>query len=560
MARLRKVFSDKGEGNDRAVPLANNALQFSLEAAESIDTAFLRQDPDFYFTVLGHLRPENMLAILSAKDLETDRVEDIFGIEYSSVEITGPLFDKLASPTIAAELTLPKPNPFVPQKVDQLAEQPVLLIDEPGLSLYYAQDLQFKRPKVAMRFKIRLPAASWSARDMALLDLYEATVNEYINEVAYDALMADLGYSVSAGMEGITVALFGYNESATQLLPILVKALTTATIPEERFKAVQDRLVRFWRNQAFGNAYSYVRFVTNKASYADAFLPEELADAAVELAYDDVRALQDSLFKEGRIEALIHGNMSAPEAVRAARDLQASLGTTAPSTPVYESRLVEMEPRQELVFKALLPTNNSVFRKDYTVGSATAHNRVAAAVLQNLVESPYFSELRTRQQLGYVVWSFTFNREDEVKLGYLIQSGDYDPLELVERSETFVATIPELLKAFSPEEFTKAKEAVRSELKKEDKTIAEKAARFYDLAYEYGANWSRTKEALAALDDLTQDDLVHLMEATIDPEQECSQLVLLFARQEKALFDKTVAIEDIGEWKQTRSFRVPEKI
>jgi hypothetical protein len=97
-------------------------------------------------------------------------------------------------------------------------------------------------------------------------------------------------------------------------------------------------------------------------------------------------------------------------------------------------------------------------------------------------------------------------------------------------------------------------------LKKEDKTIAEKAARFYDLAYEYGANWSRTKEALAALDDLTQDDLVHLMEATIDPEQECSQLVLLFARQEKALFDKTVAIEDIGEWKQTRSFRVPEKI
>jgi insulysin len=560
MARLKDVYSDKGEGSRRSVDLANNALMFPLEAAEKIDTAFIRKDPDFYYTLLDHLRPENLLVILSAKGLETDRVEEIFGIEYGYMEIEGELYNKLANPEIPEALTLPQPNPFVPQQVNLLAEQPIQLIDEPGLSLYYAQDLQFLRPKVAMRFKVRLPHAAYSAADMALLDLYEATVREYVNEIAYDALMADLGYSVTAGMEGINVSLFGYNESAKRLLPVLLAALTEAKISPERFEAIRERLTRIWRNQKFGNAYGYVRYLTNKASYADYFLPDELAEAADKLTLDDVEALMASLFREGRIEALVYGNMDAAEAINAARSVQSGLNLKAPGTPVYETQLVSWAPGENETFKAMLPTNNSVFRKDYTLGAATPRNRVAAAVIHNLLQAPYYSELRTRQQLGYVVWSFTFDREDEVKLGYLIQSGDYDPVELLERSDAYVAQLPELLKNFSAEEFAKAKDAVRSELKKEDKTIAEKAARFFDLAYEHGANWSRQEAALDALETLQQEDIVEIFEQTFTPQNQRYQLVMLFARQEAERYAETSGVEDINTWKTSRQFRIPEQI
>lgn len=560
MARLKDVYTDKGEGSSRSVDLANNALQYPLEAAEKLATSFLRKDPDFYYELLECIRPENMLVVLAAKGMETDKVEEIFDIDYSYLEIEGDLYERLASPSIAPSLSLPQQNPFVPTSVSLLPEQPLKLIDEPGLNLFYAQDLQFKRPKVAMRFRVRVPEQSYDARDAALLDLYEATVQEYVNEVAYDALMADLSYTISAGMEGVTVALFGYNDSASRLLPVLKNALTEATLPEERFNAIKERLIRNWRNLEFGNAYSFTRYVVNKSSYKDYFLPAELAEAAEEIALGDIRQLMKTMYKQNRIEALVYGNMPAAEAIAAARSLQEGLGTRRAAKDVFDSQLLNLERGDKVVTKTLLPTNNSVFRKDYTLGPATPENRVTAAVMQNLIQAPYYSELRTRQQLGYVVWSFTFDREDEVKLGYLIQSGDYDPLELVERSDNFVATIPDLLRGFSADEFEKAKAAVRAELEMEDKTISEKAARFFALAYEHGENWTRTNDTLDALDNLTQEALIQTISEALDPETSRYQLALLFARQEAELYNTTEGIDDIDTWKAAQKFRRPEKI
>jgi insulysin len=554
MARLRQVYTDRGEGAQRSVDLANRALRQPLEFAENSPYLYLRQDPEFYFNFLNTLRPENMLVLLSAKDVETDKVEDIFGIEYSTLEISGDLYDKLADPEVFDQHTLPQPNPFVPDSVELMSERPVLLIDEPGLSLYYGQDLEFQRPKTAMSFKVRFPEGDYTARDAVLIEFYEAAVQEYVNEFAYDALVADLAYSISANLEGVSVSLFGYTESAKKLLPQLVVALKDFTIEEERFEAIKERMVRGWNNARFDNAYAYVRFFTSKTSYEDFFLPAEKAAAGDELKLADVYALRDRLYNNGKIEAIVYGNITAGKAVDMARQLQDML-RIEPASGLYRNRLLALEPGSSLTFKDVLPTNNSVFRKDYILGRATPERRVAAAVLANLIQAPYYSEMRTRQQLGYVVWSFTFNLEDEVKLGMVIQSGDYDPVELASRSDTLLATFPGVLREMPDEAFMKAKAAVRSEIEKKDKTILEKAMRFYKLAYDHGGDWSRRDNSLAALDSLTREDVVQLLEAAIDPEQARYQLVLLFARQEAELAGQTEAITDLDAWKSAQVYR-----
>jgi insulysin len=557
MARLQDIYTDKGEGAQRAVALANRALTLPLEAAEKAPTIFARQDPDFYYAVLDQLRPDNMLAILSARDFTTDRVEDIFGIEYAHLEITGDRMERLLQPDIKAAFSLPKPNPFVPESVKLLAETPVRLIDEPGLTLYYGQDREFQRPKVAMQFRIRPADRAYSARDAVLIELFEASINEYVNELAYDARMADLSYSVSAGLEGVSVALFGYTESAEKLLPHLVGALRGFDISDARFNAIKDRLVRQWNNARLDNAYAYARHFTNKASYRDYFTPEEKSAASEGLTLDDVKELRDDWLGEGGIESLIYGNTTATASIEAARNLQRQLGIRAPADgrPLYENKLLEMPPATTAVFKDVLPTNNSVFRKDYTVGLATPETRVAAAVLQNLIQAPYYSEMRTRQQLGYVVWSFTFEREDEVKLGFVIQSGDYDPLELVARSDDLIGKLPQLLRDMPAEAFAQAKAAVRSELEIKPKTIAEKAGRFFRMAYDHDGNWDRIQESLDALDGLGVNDIIALMEAVNDPQQHRYQLVLLFARQAAELAEQSDGLSDIAAWKRAQSFR-----
>lgn len=554
MAALRQLYTDKGEGADRATSLANRALRLPLEFAENAPTLFLRQDPDFYFDFLNHLRPENMLVSISAQDMETDREEEIFGIQYSYMELTDDLYDRLARPERVEGQSLPHPNPFVPETVELIPERPVLLIDEPGLTLYYGQDQEFQRPKTAMRFKVRLPDTAYAVEDAVLVDFYEAVVREKVNEIGYDALMAELGYVINASLDGVSVSLFGYTESAQKLLPYLVDALQNFEIGADRFDAIKERMVRGWQNARFDNAYAYVRYFTSQATYKDYFLPGQKAEAAESIQLEDVYAFGARLFESGKIEALVYGSISPVKAVGMARQLQDSLGI-APAEAVYDNEVLALQPGEKLVYKDVLPTNNSVFRKDYIAGMATPENRVAAAVLNNLIQAPYYSEMRTRQQLGYVVWSFTFNLEDTIRLGFVIQSGDYDPLELVGRSDALVSSFPELLRGMPEEAFLKAKQAVRSEIEKKDKTILEKANRFYAIAYDHGANWSRRAESIAALDQLTMEDVVNLLESTIDPEQAQSQLVLLFARQEAELAEATEAVTNLDEWKAGQPFR-----
>jgi insulysin len=555
MAKLHEVYSDKGEGAQRAVDLANRALALPLEVAEKAPTAFLRQDPEFYYEMLDRLRPDNMIAILSSRDIEGEQVEEIYGTEYTYLEIGDELFERLSNPEIAESFSLPKPNPFVPENVELLAERPVQLIDEPGLSLYYGQDQEFQRPKVAKYFKIHLPDREYTARDSVLLELYEAAVNEFVNEIAYDARMADLRYNISAGLEGVSLSVFGYSESAARLLPVLVQALENFEIEEALFNSIKERMVRGWNNARYDNAFMYIRYFTNQASYRDQFMPHAKAAAAGDISLDDVYALRDKLYKRGRIEALIYGNVTAGEAIQTARGLQDNLGIKAPRGDLYEPMLVELQPGESITIKDVLPTNNNAFRKDFILGMAEPQTRVAAAVLSNLIEAPYYSEMRTRQQLGYVVWSFTFDREDEVRLGFVIQSGEYDPVELVRRSDELVASFPALLRDMPSEAFAKAKEAVRSDIEKKAKTIGEKAARFFDIAYNRDANWSRKQESLDALEALTLDDVVALLELVNDPDQARYQQVLLFSRDLEDMAAGIEAVTDIDAWKAGQSFR-----
>jgi insulysin len=554
MASLRQVYSDKGEGASRATNLANKALRVPLEFAENSSTLYLRQDPDFYYQYLDHMRPDNMLVMISAKDVETTETEAVYGVEYTYSEIGDGLLERLAAPELVAGQTLPNPNPFVPENVELLSERPVLLVDEPGLSLYYGQDNEFQRPKTAMQFKFRVRDQDYTAKDAVLIKFYELLVNEYVNEIGYDALSAELAYSIKAGFEGVSVSAFGYTESARKLLPYLVNALKECEIDQARFDSIKERTVREWNNEKFDNGFLYVRYFTSKASLQTFFLPTEKAAAAADIGLKDVYAFRDRLFKKGSVEALVYGSVSAPEAEEMARSFQGTLGAK-PAKKLFENKVIASKPGEKLLFKDTLPTNNSVFRKDYVAGMATPMNRVTAAVLSNLIRTPYYIEMRTKQQLGYVVWSFSFNMEDTTKLGFVIQSGDYDPIDLVGRSDALISTFPDLLKSMPEDAFLKAKAAVRSEIEKKDKTIMEKSARFFGLAYDHAENWSRRDESLAALETLTMEDVVQFLKSTIDPETSQSQLVLLFARQEQELADETEAVTDLNDWKPHQEYR-----
>ncbi len=555
MARLDEVYKDKGEGIGRATSLANNALQISLEQAERVDYLFVQPDPESWFKILDALRPNTMLTSLVAKGVPTDRKEKYYGTEHSYEELGGDLYEALAHPEPDSGISFIEPNSFIPTDVELLAQRPVKLLDEPGLTLFYAQDDQFARPQVAVVVRIRQPQRAATLRTAVLKSYYQAVLSEMMNEVTYAASSAGLSQSLTASLDGVTLRISGYDQSADHLLRYAVERLTEIDLPEERFAAIKDKMIRELVNARRLDAYVQARETKRKVMKEVYFTPQEQLTAAEGVTLGDVRGFARSLYSEGKIEALVHGNVSPDEASDLVLTIKEALGQRpSAEEDLYEPRIIVQDKGSEIVSIDHLEVNNSCFWSEYYLGDDSPENRAAALFINNFMEEPFYTEMRTRQQLGYIVWSFTFPQEDELFGGFIIQSADYPADKLQQRIQVFLQTLPGLLSEIPRDDFNAIVAGAKAAMEEKDKSIAERASRWFVQAFEYDEDWDRRHDTLAALNQLTPEKVAVVLERMLAPETRRVRTVLAFARQHEPQEGTVQTYENLTVWKRDQRF------
>ena len=555
MARLDEAYKDKGEGADRAVFLANQIRDYPLEIAEREPYLWLKEDPAAYAQLLGQIRPDNMLVSLVAKGVKTDKHEHYYNTPFSYTEDTGPAYTALLNPPTVAAIQLPKANPFIPASSAMLPIQPVPLINEPTLSLLYAQDTEFLRPMVAEVYRFRLPRSLGSLETSVLLRFYEACVKESLNETAYTAREAGLNFALTAALEGVQVSVEGYDASASRLLDVVAANLVNFSVSEERFAAIKDRIVRglssFPRNDAY-LTLTETRRATVREFY---YRPDEQLPVAEKVTLAAVRDFTKKLYAEGKIEALVHGNISAAAAIADARRLGAALAPKAVAdSALLRRRILVQTPGESIRIIGQLLAYNSAYRREYILGDTSPALRAATAVLANFMSEPFYAEMRTRQQLGYIVAGNAADEENTNFAYFIIQSGDHPADEVEARADEMINKLPGLLGDLSAEAWTQLIGGVRSQLEEKDKAIADRASRLFALGYDRHGDWARNTETLAALDQLTKERARDVLAAALKPERRQMRTFLGFARQHESKTPQTPTFTDRPTWKKTRLF------
>ncbi len=555
MARLDEMFQDKGEGTERATALANQLQEFPLEVAERAPFLWLKEDPAAYQSILAQLRPDNLLATLMAKGVTTDKTEHFFGTKYSYREEGGPAYTALLQPPAVAAIQLPKANPFVPVHAALLPLQPLHLIDEPGLSLYYAQDTEFLRPMVAEAYRFRLPRSLGSLENAVLLRFYEACVNESLNETTFTAREAGLGFNFSAGLEGLRIVIDGYDESTARLRDAVAANLIDFSVSPERFAAIKDRLIRGFASFPRSDAYQIVS-TTNQSTVREFYYrPEEQLPVAQSVSLAAVKDFARHLYAHGKIEALVFGNVTAADATAAARRIASVLKVAPlPAADLLRPRRLVTTPGESVRSSEKLIGNNSCFWREHVLGGDTPELRATTLALANAISEPYFTEMRTHQQLGYVVWGGAASEERTNFAYFVIQSGEHPADELEARSNAFIAKLPGMVAALTDAQWVTIVSSVRDQLKEKDKTIAERADRLFELAYNRDANWGRRAETLAALDRLTKQRASEILAVALAPATGQMRTYLGFAHQHEPKAPPAVTFTDRAVWKSTRKF------
>jgi insulysin len=555
IAALNETYGNRGEGSELATQLANQALFYPLEVAERATAVWGAPDEAAYRRLLNVLTPDNLLVTLMAKGVPTDKTERIYGTAYSYSEDSGAAYAALKQPAKIA-FSLPTANRFMPTTTALLPERPLPLIAEPGLQLFYAGETEFLRPQTALIYRFVPVRAMATAQNAALLALYGACLNDALAADADAAALAGLTIATEATLEGVRVKVTGFGDSPVLYATHVATQLRAFTLTPARFDAVKDSLLRGLRSYPETEAYKLAQDRRDALSREFAFPPDELLAPATAATWADVQAFAQKFFATGRIEALVHGHLTPEAAIAATRTIAGKIGATAaPESALLLRRHIVLAAGEDVVDAGLIAGVNSAFVQDRLLPDDAPATRAAALVLSNFLSEPFYSELRTKQQLGYIVGANTSGSLRQRYFTFVIQASGYAPDDLRTRAEKFIATLPAALAALGNDEWTTLVAGARSTLEEKPKNIADKAESFFSLAYSYDGEWDRRQAALAALTTLTKDQAAALLTRTLAPETARRRTILLHSKNHPPAAPIVPTFTDRNTWKAAREFK-----
>lgn len=137
--------------------------------------------------------------------------------------------------------------------------------------------------------------------------------------------------------------------------------------------------------------------------------------------------------------------------------------------------------------------------------------------IENILSQSCYSELRTKKQLGYVVW-FTFYYSDGVTgIRILVQSDKKPPEEVTVDIKTYMKDVAmKLIEELSDEEFKTVKESLITEKTKKIVNLMNEHDEHYAAIKSKLYNFDRKKEQVKELEKLTKEELIDFYKKYFD--------------------------------------------
>jgi len=132
---------------------------------------------------------------------------------------------------------------------------------------------------------------------------------------------------------------------------------------------------------------------------------------------------------------------------------------------------------------------NSGIIYNVQIGSPTdAELRAQLQLLSQIAKEPTFNQLRTQEQLGYIVMSGMTEQAGSLNFRFLVQS-EKKPDYVETRIEAFMDWLKEHLETLSEEDFDKQKASLIAKKEEKPKNLGEETQRFLgritDKYYEF---------------------------------------------------------------------------
>ncbi len=474
-------------------------------AADVLRGPYLMSDYDATMLrdLLGNIVASNALVTLLDENVKVEQVSEHYQVPYSRETIGAQTLAGWQAG--AGQFHLPAVNDFIAQDVSlkpvsgDNSAVPVVVLEGDRQTVWFAQDTEFGVPKGASYINFRSPHVGEAADQAAAAVLYTALLRDSVNEFAYPALLAGLNFNLYKHAQGISLRISGYDDKQALLLDRLLETIKASHFEQQRFDNIQKDMIRSLQNSVAKRPSSQVIDDLREALLYGEWDEVALISALQNFSLPELQAYTEQFWRDAQAEIMIYGNYDRATASALSAKV-ATLLTVGPAPALPDLEVLKLGAGESLLLSADVPHDDSVVAWYLQGGGNTWDDRAATALSAQIMKSGFFQQLRTEQQLGYIVSAFSWAQRDVPALVLLVQSPGTDAPGVVMAMEAFMQTVESGL---DEGQFERHKAALMSEILRPDKNIWERAEFYWQSIAKHQYNFDARSSLADAVDSQT---------------------------------------------------------
>lgn len=509
--------ASKSEPLDQAVELTMLQFDLPVENLLNADYIYDRYDVKAIKNLLAQLDERNARVWYINPGEKAETPVPFFDGKYAIRDISAEEFSRWDSLASKHKFNLPPLNDLFSDKpapiVDSLYLKPHQVVSQAGVEAYLTHPEHYREDKGQVSVQINVDFSLKSPKEIVLSSLINDIYDKQTMTLADRAGRASLGISATvmdANSQGIFIS--GYTTKHPLLLQQMLKEFSALDISDKAFHealdSFQQNVANKEKNHVFRQLFGHGQRLTSKVQWTD----EELLAAAKTISKGDVATYHAAIKRDPLLRIYAVGNYTEAQV----KDMALAAAAIFPGTRTPAQRVINEyvtpAPGKSINFSDDVELADSAVLQAWFGNKKSDNEQAQLAVLNSLFSNAFFMQLRTNEQLGYVVTSFNYPVDDIPGFIMLIQSSNTDLPGIKARMDKFRKDYLATLKATDAAEIEQAKQAMIA-------NVLQKPTDFYAEAGLYTSEFWHAKykfdgrdRYLAALQKVTKDDLIKIYE------------------------------------------------
>ncbi|EMR08012.1 hypothetical protein PNEG_03454 [Pneumocystis murina B123] len=456
------LYSFKGTPFNYAEDLSVTLLSESFPRKHVLNRFYLKEyDKEEILDFFSYLNPHNFISFVNMNK-KFNETEPFYGIPYLKEHYSEKFIESLKNP-LPTKLQYPPKNVYIStniqitmEKLNETLSKPDILRASPITTLWYKHGSFFYCPYGIIRVLLRSQFISSSPTNLYKLRFLQVHLYTSLSYSSFYTTMAGLDFSITTVTQGVLIYIYGFSDKIMEIFSKIIALFKDLSITAQEFGRLKSVIFTSVAHRSIGEPGTIVDSEIDDILFSEKTPLVNLVLLSEQFFHPDIAAFFYDFLSNLHIDVLITGNVPPQDALHVFYMMEAVFHAH-PLTPsqYINNRAIDLDSGSDYYYtqKMYNKERKSALLVYLQVAESNNMKRVQMLyLLFTILRGFFFSQMRTKEQLGYYVTSNVRISKTILGISFLIQS-ERQPHVLHSRFDAFFDNSLDILLNITPKEF-----------------------------------------------------------------------------------------------------------